>query len=88
MPNGKPGDHPLTDMLVHGLHPFPDDVERTLREILALDPIFPDGKRRWLEQAEWQRRLLDWERGLNLQEGREALEIVLAELRQSKSSPP
>lgn len=41
MPNGKPGDSPLSDMLVHGLHPFPPDMETLLREVLRLRPNFP-----------------------------------------------
>jgi hypothetical protein len=81
MPNGKPGDHPLTDMLVHGMHPFPMDMESLLREILAIDPAFPDGLRPYVKQVEWDRRFSDWERGLNLDEGRRELQAVLVELR-------
>jgi len=36
MPNGKPGDHPLTDFVVHGMHPFPPDIEEMLRRIDVL----------------------------------------------------
>jgi hypothetical protein len=81
MPNGKPGDHPITDMLIHGAHPFPADMEALLRKILALDPGFPDGKRRYLDQVEWDRRFLDWRAGKNLDEGRTALKTVFDELR-------
>jgi hypothetical protein len=84
MPNGKPGDHPLTDMLIHGAHPFPPDMEALLREILALDPGFPDGKRRYLEQIAWDRRFFDWEAGKDLDDGRRALRTVLDELRGGK----
>lgn len=59
-----------------------------LREVLALDPIFPDGKRRYIDQVEWERRFFDWARGKKLNEGREALQEVLAELRRSKSAGP
>ena len=86
MANGKPGDHPLTDMLVHGKHPFPMDIEEMLREVLALDPIFADGNRRYVDQVEWDRRFFDWERGQNLDEGRKVLKSVLAELRGEKST--
>jgi len=85
MPNGKPGDHPLTDMLVHGKHPFPMNKETMLREILALDPIFPDGQRPYVDQVAWERRFSDWERGQELEDGRRALAAVLAELRESSS---
>jgi hypothetical protein len=30
MPNGKPGDHPLTDLFHHRQHPFPADIDPTL----------------------------------------------------------
>ena len=33
MPNGKYGDNPLTDMTIHGRHPFPPDIELLLRRI-------------------------------------------------------
>jgi hypothetical protein len=85
MPNGKPGDHPLTDMLLHGAHPFPADMEAMLREILALDPGFPDGQRRYVDQLAWNQRLCDWEAGKNLDEGRAAMAAVLKELRSLES---
>lgn len=81
MPNGKYGDHPLTDMLTHGAHPFPLDMETMLREILALDPGFPDGKRRFVDQLAWDQRFFDWEASKNLDEGRNAMKAVLQELR-------
>jgi hypothetical protein len=68
-------------MLVHGKHPFPADMEEMLREVFALDPIFPDGKRRYVDQVEWMQRFFDWEAGKNLDEGRRALRSVLSELR-------
>jgi hypothetical protein len=82
MPNGKPGDHPLTDMLIHDAHSFPADMEAMLREILALDPAFPDGKRRYLDQLAWNRWFYDWEAGKNLDEGRIAMKAILDELRE------
>jgi hypothetical protein len=51
MPNGTPGDHPLSDMLIHGLHPFPPQIESLLRQIVELQPDFPDGKRPYREQV-------------------------------------
>lgn len=81
---GGPGDHPLTDMLAWNLHPFPSDIEAMLRQVLELDPGFPDGKRKYLEQVEWGRKMYDWEKGKNLDEGRRALAQVLAELRETK----
>lgn len=37
MPNGKPGDHPLTDVLVHGLEVFGPRADALIREIVSLD---------------------------------------------------
>ena len=36
MPNGKPGDNPLSDMMIHGAHRFPPDIEEMLRKIDSL----------------------------------------------------
>ena len=33
MPNGKPGDHPLTDILHYGSSEFGDPVDRLVREL-------------------------------------------------------
>jgi hypothetical protein len=86
MANGKRGDNPVTDMLLHGLHPFPADIEVMLREVFALDPIFPDGKRRWLEQLEWLDRFNAWARGEQIDEGRAALERILLDLRANRGT--
>lgn len=86
MPNGRPGDSPLSDMLNHGLHPFPADIEALLREVLALQPEFPDGPRLYVQQIEWLNRFDAWARGENLAEGRAALKQVLAELRSAGSA--
>ena len=36
MPNGKPGDHPLTDLFVHGVSVFNPQVDALIREIAEL----------------------------------------------------
>lgn len=82
--NGKPGDHPVTDMLLHGMHPFPQDIEELLREILTLTPDFPDDLRfcrYYSEQLLWERRIGDLAAGRNMEEGREALKKLLEQLR-------
>jgi len=33
MPNGRPGDHPLTDILVHGFTVFGPELDDLIREI-------------------------------------------------------
>ena len=71
MPNGKPHDNPLTDMLVHGMHPFPPDIETLL---LRVDEL---GRKvgRWPLGANWpySPQEFDWERGKNLDEARRLL---------------
>lgn len=38
MPNGKPGDHPLTDICVHGRRTFSEEADHLVREIVSLVP--------------------------------------------------
>jgi hypothetical protein len=37
MPNGKPGDHPLSDILTHGLPTYGPEIDGLIREIDALE---------------------------------------------------
>ena len=79
MPNGKPYDNPLTDLLLYGKHPFPPDIETMLLEVDAL------GRRpgRWPLGENWpfSTREFDWEQGRGLEEGRELLARLLELLR-------
>jgi hypothetical protein len=36
MPNGKPGDHPLTDIVVHGMEVFGASCDDLIREIVRI----------------------------------------------------
>lgn len=36
MPNGKPGDHPFTDIVIHGLRVYSARVDDLVREITRL----------------------------------------------------
>ena len=36
MPNGKPGDHPLTDILVHKRRTFSGEIDSLIRKIVEL----------------------------------------------------
>jgi hypothetical protein len=78
MPNGKPGDNPMSDMIVHGAHPFPPDIDDILREIDSL------GKRsgRWPLGENWpySPKEFYWERGERLEEARQLLSHLLAML--------
>jgi hypothetical protein len=69
MPNGKPGDHPLTDLFHHGKHPFPADVEELVRRLASIDPDL-------LNQIEPD--VFRWENGQGLEEGRAKLKELLA----------
>lgn len=70
MPNGKVHDHPVTDTIVHGLHPFPPDIEALVVGVHARDPgVFND-----LGPAPF-----DWERGEHLAEARALLSGLLRE---------
>ena len=69
MPNGKPGDHPLTDLFHHGKHPFPADVEEMVRRLAATDPNL---------LGEIDQDVFRWERGEGLEEGRAKLTDLLA----------
>ena len=59
MPNGKPHDNPITDLLIHGMHPFPPEIEVLIRELHKLDSHV-------LDQLNWAP--FDWEKGKNLKE--------------------
>ena len=37
MPNGKPGEHPLSDILSHGLPTYGPEIDGLIREIDALE---------------------------------------------------
>ena len=63
MPNGKPGDHPLTDLLVHGRPVFSEVIDELIRQLAehvsrdALDELVP-----WMSpppMAEFERLLRD-----------------------------
>ena len=68
MPNGKIHDNPISDIFIHGLHPFPMDIEELVRELDKLEPhIF--------NELEWAP--FDWERGKYLDEARSLLRALI-----------
>jgi hypothetical protein len=73
MPNGKIGDHPITDLLVHGLHPFPQEIEDLILEIRRRDPD--------ATFHEFGVKPMDWQRGEGLDEARRILRQKLDALR-------
>ena len=69
MPNGKIGDHPITDLILHGRHPFPPDVEDLVRQLHRLDAAVFDA----LGLAPF-----DWEAGRHLEPARAVLRALIA----------
>jgi hypothetical protein len=64
MPDGKPHDNPVTDTILHGLHPFPKDIESLVIEVHGRNPgVFDD--------LEWA--AFDWENGKHLTEAKRLL---------------
>jgi len=72
MPNGKPGDHPFTDMFHYGSHPFPPDIEALILELKRLDPHL---------KGITDDMPFDWEEGKNLEVGRRHLKGLIEKLR-------
>lgn len=68
---GRPGDSPLSDMTIHGAHPFPGEIEVLLLRVDALGRR-PD---RWPLGENWpfSPREFSWERGEDLDEARALL---------------
>ena len=52
MPNGKPGDHPLTDILVHKIKVYGREADEVIREIAKLCSF--------QELDEWWQREIGW----------------------------
>jgi hypothetical protein len=75
MPNGKYGDNPLSDMTIHGAHPFPPEIEELLLRIHQLGRAVG----RWPLGANWpySPRESDWAQGRNLHEARDLLSSLI-----------
>jgi len=78
MPNGKHGDNPLSDLTIHGAHPFPKEIEELLPKVNTL------GRRsdRWPLGENWpfSPREFAWERGEDLEGARRDLEYLIVML--------
>src|SRR5262245_38219454 len=69
--NGKYGDNPLSDLTIHGVNRFPEEVKEML---LRIDELGRSDNR-WPLGENWPfaSREFDWIEGKNLEEGRELL---------------
>ena len=76
MPNGKPGDHPLTDIFVHKMNVYGQEADDLIRKIRGLC------SRRELD--EWWEREIGWSSDpvLALQKARVQYERLLARARE------
>src|SRR6266487_3877659 len=76
--NGKHGDSPLSDLTIHGDHPFPADIEDWLLRFQAVGLKLG----RWPLGENWPygMREVDWAQSKNLDAARRDLEHLLAML--------
>jgi hypothetical protein len=78
MPNGRPGDHPLTDIVHHGRTLFGGEADGLVREIAALGGTAELGREPWIwsppplaeSRVEQLRQLRDRLRGEQRPSGR------------------
>ncbi len=70
MPNGKIHDHPISDILIHGLKPFPDDLVEMVKRPYAAQPTA-------IHEID-ALAPFEWEQGRHLDEARETLSRLLA----------
>jgi hypothetical protein len=78
LPNGNIGDNPLSDLTIHGRHPFPPDIEAMLLSIASLGRSIG----RWPLGQNWpfSPREFQWERGEDLDGARRDLAHLLSML--------
>lgn len=70
MSNGRYGDNPITDLLVHKAHPLPCDMEAMIKKLNNIDPKSLNDS--GMESFNWEKRE-------NLEEGRKKLRSLLME---------
>jgi len=68
MANGKPHDNPITDLLIHGRHPFPADLEALVIELHKRDSAV-------FNELGWAP--FDWEEGKYLDQARSLLAALI-----------
>lgn len=78
MAKGKVRDNPLAEMMLHGRHPFPADIEEALRKVDELGR--KEGRLALGENWPFSPDEFEWERGENLDDAREVLAHMIAML--------
>ena len=79
MPNGNPGDHPITDLMKHGLHSMPEEIEELIKTLWELrSPNFSPHDPVW---DDIYMKASDWEQGRNVAEGKAHLEKRIASVK-------
>lgn len=84
MANGKPGDHPLSDLLLHGIRAFPSDICDLVLQIVDKDALAFQQEDPIRHETSWQEREVrygrwfNWEKGEDLEGARAFLARKLA----------
>ena len=76
MPNGALHDHPISDILIHGRNPLPDNLNELVRRLNALDPTA-------FHEPQVRPDNIDWfavEKGIGVEQARELLLNRIAEI--------
>ncbi len=68
MPNGRPHDNPISDILIHGMHPYPHDLEELVKQLHGLNPAIFN---------ELDCEPFEWEKGKRINEAKELLESLI-----------
>jgi hypothetical protein len=77
MPNGKPHDHPLTDILLHSISAYGEEADALIRKIADLSSP--------RELSEWWEREIGWHGNEQtvLQKGRLQLDLLTQRAREA-----
>jgi|GEM_PF-2617722 len=82
MPNGKHGDHPLSDLMIHGHNTFPDDIRQLIVELYQLDKERALYSELWTKSWYWSNDYFpDKDREQRREEGRRWLREQIQNLK-------
>jgi hypothetical protein len=73
MPNGTKGDNPISDILSHGLHPLPANIEERILKIASVDSTL---------LYDVSAKAMQWVKGTGLDEAQELLDTKIDALKQ------